>query len=67
MEEILHQLRSVVYPITDRVLDIPGGRLGFFPSTVVLSFRPESLEMTKCSNYSLPWIELCLIFEEKTL
>ena len=34
MEEILHQLRLVVYPIIYRVLYIPGGCLGFLPSTV---------------------------------
>ena len=34
MAEILHQLRLVVYPIIDRVLYIPGGCLGFQPSTV---------------------------------
>ena len=34
MEEILHQLRLVVYPIISRVLHIPGGA-GFLPSTVV--------------------------------
>ena len=32
MEEILHQLRLVVYPISCRVLHIPGGA-GFLPST----------------------------------
>ena len=35
MEEILHQLRLVVYPIVYRVLYIPGGA-GFLPSTVIL-------------------------------
>ena len=35
MEEILHKLRLVVYPIICRVvLYIPGGCLGFQPSTV---------------------------------
>ena len=33
MEELLHQLRLVVYPIVYRVLYIPGGA-GFQPSTV---------------------------------
>ena len=33
MEEILHQLLGVVYPIIYRVLYIPGGCLGFLPST----------------------------------
>ena len=33
MEEILHQLRLVVYPIIYMVLYIPGGA-GFLPSTV---------------------------------
>ena len=35
MEEILHQLRLVVYPIIYRNLYIPGGA-GFLPSTVLL-------------------------------
>ena len=35
MAEILHQLRLVVFPIIYRVSYIPGGRLGFQPSTVV--------------------------------
>ena len=34
MAEILHQLRLVVYPIIFRVSYIPGGCLGFQPSTV---------------------------------
>jgi len=33
MEEILHQLRLVVFPISYRVLYIPGGA-GFLPSTI---------------------------------
>jgi len=35
MEEILHQLRLVVYPIIYRILYTPGG-VGFLPSTVGL-------------------------------
>ena len=34
MDKILHQLRLVVYPIIYKVLYIPGGCLGFRPSTV---------------------------------
>ena len=34
MAEILHQLRLVVFPIIYRVSYIPGGCLGFQPSTV---------------------------------
>ena len=34
MAEILHQLRLVVYPMIYMVLYIPGGCLGFLPSTV---------------------------------
>ena len=34
MEEILHQLRLVVYPVIYSVLCIPGGCLGFLSSTV---------------------------------
>ena len=41
MEEILHQLRVVVYPtIIFRVLYIPGGCLGFLPSTVFANVLP---------------------------
>ncbi len=36
MAEILHQLRLVVYPIVYKVLYIPGGCLGFQPSTVLV-------------------------------
>jgi len=40
MEEILHQLRLVVYPIIDRVFNFLGGA-GFLPSTVaVVHFIP---------------------------
>ena len=35
MEEILHQLRLVVYPIIYKVFYIPGGCLGILPSTVL--------------------------------
>jgi len=34
MEEILHQLRLVLYPMIYRSLNIPGGA-GVLPSTVV--------------------------------
>ena len=34
MEEILHQLSLVAYPIIYKVLYIPGGCLGFLPLTV---------------------------------
>ena len=49
MEEILHQLRLVVFPIIYRVLYIPGGA-GFLPSTVYsrkLSCAPEK-EFLEC-------------------
>ena len=36
MEEILHQLRLVVYPMVYKVVkNIPGGCLGFLPPTVI--------------------------------
>ena len=38
VDEILHQLRLVIYPIIYRVLYIPGGA-GFLPSTVSYFFR----------------------------
>ena len=37
MAEIMPQLRLVVYPIMYKVLYIPGGCLGFLPSTVVVT------------------------------
>ena len=41
--EILHQLRLVGYPIVFRVSYIPGGCLGFQPSTVSqASLKPEA-------------------------
>ena len=43
MEEILHQLRLVVYPTVYRVLYIPGGCLGFLPSTVSSQLEENSL------------------------
>ena len=36
MEEILHELRLVVYPMIYKAFYIPGGCLGFLPSTVLL-------------------------------
>ena len=38
---LTHQLRLVVYPIIHKVLYIPGGSLGFLPSTVC-SFRKST-------------------------
>ena len=55
MEEILHQLRLVVYPIIYRVLYIQGGA-GFLPSTV----SPENLRYLKWRNPHIKavWIRL---------
>ena len=53
MEEILHQLRLVVYPRTYRVLYIPGGCLGFLPSTVV-SFWDGLFSGVNCQLTSKP-------------
>jgi len=47
MAEILHQLRLVVYPIIHGVLFIPGGCLGFLPSTVSPNYHLPGLPM-KC-------------------
>ena len=47
MEEILHQLRLVVYPIIYRVLYIPGGA-GFLPSTVSQWFSVVYHSSWKC-------------------
>ena len=47
MAEILHQLRLIVYPIIYRVY-IPGGCLGFQPSTVshiLFSFRSQFFQL----------------------
>ena len=41
MEQIQHQLRLVVYPIIYKVFrNIPGGCLGFLPSTVAMENGP---------------------------
>ena len=42
MEEILHHLIGIVYPSIYRGLYIPGGCLGFLPSTVysIIRFTP---------------------------
>ena len=45
--EILHQFRLVVYPIIYKVLYIPGGCLGFLPSTVGI------LVHTVCMTYNI--------------
>ena len=47
MEEILHRLRLVVYPIIYRVWYIPGGA-GFLPSTVLVG-----------KSIKLPWSWIC--------
>ena len=47
MEEILHRLRLVVYPIICRVWYIPGGA-GFLPSTVLVG-----------KSIKLPWSWIC--------
>ena len=51
MAEILHQLRLVVYPIIYRVSYIPGGCLGFQPSTVVSGCSPPILKNMSSSNW----------------
>jgi len=53
MEEILHQLRLVVYPIIYRVLYVPGGS-GFTPSTIlhvqIEKYQLESKLLFICIN-----------------
>ena len=49
MEEILHQLSLVVYPIVYRVLYIPGGCLGFQP---INSMLQEKTAKTKVFSES---------------
>ena len=39
MEEILHQLSLVVYPMINKALYIPGGCFGFLPSIVPFGGR----------------------------
>ena len=47
--EIMHQLRLVVYPIIFGVLYIPGGCLGFLPSTVlILGCFPTQMQRGHC-------------------
>jgi len=50
MEKILHQL-IVVYPIIYKVFNIPGGCLGFLPSTVCLK-RPKKMAPVKTCRAS---------------
>ena len=63
MEEVLHQLRLVVYPIIYTILYIPGGA-GFLPSTVSINLtrnfirklapeHREGLRETPTSTFSL--------------
>ncbi len=59
MEEILHQLRLVVYPIIYRVLDIPCGCLGFLNHQQYLKRHtlPETIIAPKngwLAYYSFP-------------
>ena len=57
----VHQLRLVVYPTIYRVLYIPGGCLGFQPSTVVSFFgcRPFSVKYPKGSSQA-PFFRDCI-------
>ena len=54
MEEILHQLRMVVYPIIYKVSYIPGGCLGYLPSTV-------------CWEYPNSPKDLCAMYRQKLI
>jgi len=49
MDEILHQLKLVVFPIIYKALCIPGSCLGFLPST---GFYHESWDKFSCIHYS---------------
>ena len=53
MEEILHQLSLVVYPIIHKVLYIPGGA-GFLPSTVLINNTTSWKSVSKNSKYVEP-------------
>ena len=57
MEEILHQLRLVVYPIICRVLCIPGGCLGFLPSTVLPFLTIGSVRPSWASQTGFRWLD----------
>ena len=71
MEQILHQLRLVVYPIIYKVLYIPGGA-GFLPSTVstgepfffytsaVAHRNPDQLDGLANSSWEKHTINCCL-------
>ena len=70
MAEILHQLRLVVFPIVFRGSYIPGGCLGFQPSTVLVTLteiqqqqkikaRPE---IPNSSEWSKPMNFMCFCF-----
>ena len=57
MAEILHQLRLLAYPIIDKVSYIPGGCLGFLPSTVAIrSCPPFSIENTSSKGPFSMWV-----------
>ena len=55
MAEILHQLRLVVFPIIYKVLYIPGGCLGFQPSTVVAALSLGFMFLYSHSPVSVGW------------
>ena len=53
-----HQLRFAVYPIIYRVLQVPGGCLGFLPSTVY----PIKTHLVTLADCSWDLQRTCLIF-----
>ena len=68
MEEILHQLRLVVYPIIYKAFYIPAG-LGFLPSTVAVikktllgCFFNKGDYTTQSTNRDVPGILMCCFF-----
>ena len=61
MEEILHQLSLVVYPIVYRVLYIPGGCLGFQPINSMLQEKEAKTKIFSESSEEVGVSTHCLL------
>jgi len=61
MEEILHQLSLVVYPIVYRVLYIPGGCLGFQPINSMLQEKEAKTKVFSESFEEVGVLTHCLL------
>ena len=61
MEEILHQLSLVVYPIVYRVLYIPGGCSGFQPINSMLQEKTAKTKIFSESSEEVGVLTHCLL------